>query len=432
MTKAPKVSVSPGKKKKPPTGLPTPLQKLKTTTTEFLKLRLDELLGAIDERVIIDRNLQEITDTPDGPVPFPVQTPMTCQAGDEVWLPYDNDTKDETVCYRARCMYANGNFRGFQFYKTPNRPAEDVDYFDTYTDNDKGNCYLIKRQPVENDKTTQKQMIQTMQTDQKRYLTELKTEVTKLVTAMEKQPKQDEKAGEQMLQTLQTIQKQTKPTTPPQQSRGAWGNPLNTQINNQGYHTEQSWIIPNQQTRQMQYPTTVDLNTQAIIRGVPYSNTEDVPKVVRAIIERKNLHHYITGMINPHAINPEDYTCKRALSNGVEPDATKPPPIIIVTFKTRDQKMTFIKTKIDGADMTAESLFPDSVNDDNRADQIYISENLSVEQRQLFFLARNFKKDKNYQYAWTKHGTVYVRKDTDTRAQRIDSEQDLTNLAFDT
>ena len=59
---------------------------------------------------------------------------------------------------------------------------------------------------------------------------------------------------------------------------------------------------------------------------------------------------------------------------------------------------------------------------------IFTSESLTFSKKKLFFMARDFAKTHEFQYCWTSHGKIYVRKKEGDRFQRLDSEEDLLKL----
>lgn len=62
------------------------------------------------------------------------------------------------------------------------------------------------------------------------------------------------------------------------------------------------------------------------------------------------------------------------------------------------------------------------------AQPIYISENLTPKAKRLFYLARDYAKNKNYKFCWVSHGVVYLRKTEGSSALRIINETDFEKL----
>ena len=59
---------------------------------------------------------------------------------------------------------------------------------------------------------------------------------------------------------------------------------------------------------------------------------------------------------------------------------------------------------------------------------IYVNDLLSFHTRKLFFLARTFKKEHDYNFVWTRNQKVYLRKDQEPTALLIKCENDLKVL----
>lgn len=59
---------------------------------------------------------------------------------------------------------------------------------------------------------------------------------------------------------------------------------------------------------------------------------------------------------------------------------------------------------------------------------IFVSETLTPKTQRLFYLAREFAKENNYDFCWTSRGIVYLRKSEKKPFNRIISENDLSNL----
>ena len=93
---------------------------------------------------------------------------------------------------------------------------------------------------------------------------------------------------------------------------------------------------------------------------------------------------------------------------------------ILVTFKSRDQKIKVMKEKkkLINADLT-----------DIKAERVYLNENLSKTSRNLLYLARRFQKEKGWKYAWSSSGTILLlRKDEKSKVNVINSVEDIEKL----
>lgn len=59
---------------------------------------------------------------------------------------------------------------------------------------------------------------------------------------------------------------------------------------------------------------------------------------------------------------------------------------------------------------------------------VYVSETLTYKAQRIYFLARQFQKGNGYDFCWTSHGIVYLRKSVEFAQIRINSESDLEKL----
>lgn len=62
---------------------------------------------------------------------------------------------------------------------------------------------------------------------------------------------------------------------------------------------------------------------------------------------------------------------------------------------------------------------------------IFIAECLTQKGRRLFHMAREFSKNNNYEFCWTAHGRVFLRKNVGASSHRIVDENDLAKLQPD-
>lgn len=59
---------------------------------------------------------------------------------------------------------------------------------------------------------------------------------------------------------------------------------------------------------------------------------------------------------------------------------------------------------------------------------VYVAEYLPVSSRKLFYLAREFSKQKGYKYCWTSNGNIFIRKEPGAKQVLIRSEKTLKDL----
>lgn len=63
-----------------------------------------------------------------------------------------------------------------------------------------------------------------------------------------------------------------------------------------------------------------------------------------------------------------------------------------------------------------------------RPTPIFVSEYLAGSDRKLFYMAREFAKNNNYQFCWVRNGNIFIKKDSTSKPLRVDSEAALNSL----
>lgn len=86
-------------------------------------------------------------------------------------------------------------------------------------------------------------------------------------------------------------------------------------------------------------------------------------------------------------------------------------PAIIVRFRDRDERDLWLSKK--------KTL---------RNEKIFINENLTTAQKQLFWQCRQVSKQKNYKFVWMTNGKIFARKIEGATGIRINTENDLAKL----
>lgn len=97
----------------------------------------------------------------------------------------------------------------------------------------------------------------------------------------------------------------------------------------------------------------------------------------------------------------------------------KPKPLIIQvkTKLIRDELLKKLKNrKLQASEIN--SRFPEM--------PVFVNEHLTPELKQLFYHARKYKKDKEFQFCWSRDGKIFLRKDEASRIIRINSIDDLS------
>ena len=150
------------------------------------------------------------------------------------------------------------------------------------------------------------------------------------------------------------------------------------------------------------------------IQGVPAFETENVEmvamKVLKKVDPRLERHHM--GKIR--RLRTID-----AISNQEKKEGKRIFNPILVTFKSREQKVKIMKEK--------KKLY-DADLSDIKAERVYINENLTKSSRNLLYLARRFKEEKGWKYAWSSSGTILLRKDEKSIVNVINSVEDIEKL----
>ena len=150
------------------------------------------------------------------------------------------------------------------------------------------------------------------------------------------------------------------------------------------------------------------------IQGVPAFENENMEmvamKVLKKVDPRLERHHM--GKIR--RLRTID-----AISNQEKKEGKRIFNPILVTFKSREQKVKIMKEK--------KKLY-DADLSDIKAERVYINENLTKSSRNLLYLARRFKEEKGWKYAWSSSGTILLRKDEKSKVNVINSVEDIEKL----
>ena len=64
----------------------------------------------------------------------------------------------------------------------------------------------------------------------------------------------------------------------------------------------------------------------------------------------------------------------------------------------------------------------------DKNNEIFINEQLTARAATLFFHVRQTKREKNYLYAWTRDGNIYIRKAATTQKIKIKNLNDLLEV----
>jgi DNA repair exonuclease SbcCD ATPase subunit len=148
-----------------------------------------------------------------------------------------------------------------------------------------------------------------------------------------------------------------------------------------------------------------------IIAGVPTTKNENLFSLIELLSKKLDV---------PYASNDIDNRFRATAKS----DSSRP-PIIIVKYNS----MYARDALYDGRkQMVKKNVTTNTLGIEGKDSNIFINEQLSKQESDLFYRVRQRKKDLSYKYAWTFHGHVFMRKDKASDAVRIKSEDDLIDL----
>lgn len=149
---------------------------------------------------------------------------------------------------------------------------------------------------------------------------------------------------------------------------------------------------------------------------VPEKNNENVVSMVKTLCKAIEL-----------PISDSDiHACRRV----AKMDATsKRPRNIVVTLASPRLRDSLISAASNyNKEHKDKKLNTNHVGISDVCHQIYISEHLSPESKQLYAAARRFAKEKSYVYCWVKYGQIYLRKSDNSGAVVVKSMDFLNSL----
>lgn len=150
---------------------------------------------------------------------------------------------------------------------------------------------------------------------------------------------------------------------------------------------------------------------EVVITGVPYQPGENLGKIIEKIASDKGVEVRKGNITRSF----------RALNKDIKTNATTPSPKIIVEWATSQLKQAFKRHN------------PNRLPAGGGGQQkIYINENLTQEQRLLFFKTRQTKKrfPKEISHAWTRDGHCFVRTTKEKRKIEVTKDEDLQLLTL--
>lgn len=146
-----------------------------------------------------------------------------------------------------------------------------------------------------------------------------------------------------------------------------------------------------------------ELENNIVVSGIPQNNKQEA------------LQNIVETVLDALEVNVEVPKCYRIGKSG-----SMAPPIKIC-FKNKEDKdklMVVVKKK----KITLASLGLE--NDDT---QVYFNHDMTKRNQLLFMHTRKFKRENNYKYVWFTSGSIFLKKDDDSKVEKIISEEDLKN-----
>lgn len=144
------------------------------------------------------------------------------------------------------------------------------------------------------------------------------------------------------------------------------------------------------------------------ISGVPVSENEDVEALLKDVAKAIAVEYKGTKVEAAHRV--PSYNRKRASP-------------IVVKFKSRRDKETWINAFKETRPLTADKINPRMVKD-----KVFINEHLSPANKLLLSRTKEAARNRGYKFIWTKDGKIFARKDNGDRVKRITSEASLKEL----
>jgi hypothetical protein len=150
------------------------------------------------------------------------------------------------------------------------------------------------------------------------------------------------------------------------------------------------------------------ITNDIIIDGVPENKSENCSLLIQKIGKELNLN------INTSMIND----CHRIgfYRNNVRPRR------IIVSFMNHQDKLNILKARQVARNFSTKNI------DMLPENPIYIRENLTTKGNKLFKEARDFRKQFDFQFVWTKNGLIFLRKNETEKIICVDNEDTIHSL----
>ena len=241
----------------------------------------------------------------------------------------------------------------------------------------------------------------------------LQTQLTEITKAQEEQGTKLMNLIQQLDRKLDKMQlpQETKPNpTKETKSRTAWAQTKQTQPDTPW---NANYLQSDDETDGKQNP-----DKELIVSNVPYNETENLSAIIMTIAGLKDTN-----------LNNDDFRCFRAISKTYGPKTNSKPPKIVLTIE--DDEIRNKIRKRNKTDITTAMLnIKPSKEEQKSPSTVYINQNLSREAATLFYNVRQYKKHRDYKFAWTRDGVCYLRKTETAKRFAIRNQDDLDKLAL--
>lgn len=159
------------------------------------------------------------------------------------------------------------------------------------------------------------------------------------------------------------------------------------------------------------------LRSDIIVRGLK--------EIEKSEQELDQLVFYVLNSLSNQIVDSDIAMIKR-LGNNSEDKSTPPksPRPVLVRFRMEKTKEDLMKRKRE-KNLNCSMITYKEVKIGTATDVIYFGDNLTPLNASLYFDARQLRKKEVVKYAWTKMGSVYVRKDDTSKAIKITTRDQL-------
>jgi regulator of replication initiation timing len=154
-------------------------------------------------------------------------------------------------------------------------------------------------------------------------------------------------------------------------------------------------------------------------QNIPETKNEDLTKIM------SSLSNFIGIPISGGDIKKVHRVARaaEAAENTDSTPAVKRPKNIIVHFTCENLRNSFIE-----AARKKKNITTGDVGVKGEHQQIFVAEHLTPSRKKLFWEVRRAAKQKNYRFAWVKHGKIYARKNPDGKVIPIKCAEDISRM----